>query len=134
MSKPAALIDYSSALKLLLAQCVVTLLLTVCVLICMGHTAALSVFIGSGIYTLANAYFSFKAFQYAGARAAPLIARSFSQGMLGKWIICITLLVSVFSFIEALRDPRNVGMLFAAFALSQSMHWLVPIMIAKTKA
>lgn len=52
-----------------------------------GENVALGFALGSLVEIAGRAYFAFYAFRYAGARQMPQVARSFRQGMLGKFIL-----------------------------------------------
>ena len=58
--------------------------------------AALGFVFGSAIEIAGRAYFAFYAFRYAGARQMSQVARSFRQGMLGKFILQMLLFGWVF--------------------------------------
>lgn len=86
--------------------------------------ASYSAFLGGLVFLLPNAYFAFKAFRYAGARAARQIISSFYQGEAGKLILSAVLFTTVFIWIQ----PLDVAALFLTFAIMLVINWLTPLL------
>ncbi|MDM7857522.1 ATP synthase subunit I [Thiopseudomonas sp. CY1220] len=104
-----------SMFRVLMAQAVVTALLVVVCAITLGVVAAYSVFLGSSIALLANAYFTYKAFKYFGARSVSAILQSFWAGQVGKMFMTAVLFALVFIAVK----PLNVVQLFLGYILIQ---------------
>ncbi len=86
--------------------------------------AGYSALLGGLIFLLPNAYFAFKAFRFAGARAARQIISSFYQGEAGKLILSAVLFTTVFIWIQ----PLDVAALFLTFAIMLVINWLTPLL------
>lgn len=79
----------------------------------LGWIVAYSLLLGGMVCAIPNAYFSFKAFRYRGARAAQKIVRAFYVGEAVKiFLICAGFALS-FVYVE----PLSSGALFAGFIL-----------------
>ncbi len=107
----------------LLFQCVMLILIGLAFLV-KSPVASYSALLGGLIFLLPNAYFAFKAFRYAGARAARQIISSFYQGEAGKLILCAVLFTTVFIWIQ----PLDVAALFLTFAIMLVINWLTPLL------
>ena len=77
-----------------------------------GVSVAQGFALGCMIEIAGRAYFGFYAFRYAGARQMPLVARSFRQGMIGKFILQMLLFGWLF---WQMRDI-NAAAVFAGYA------------------
>lgn len=104
-----------SMFRVLMAQAVVTAVLVVVCAITLGVVAAYSVLLGSSIALLANAYFTYKAFKYFGARSVSAIFQSFWAGQVGKMFMTAVLFALVFIAVK----PLNVVQLFLGYILIQ---------------
>jgi len=93
---------------------VVTLLAVVCA-VTLGIVAAYSVLIGGMIALVANAYFTYKAFQLYGARSMTAIVQSFWAGQVGKMVVTAVLFALVFITVK----PFDVVLLFLGYILIQ---------------
>ncbi|MCK9464566.1 MAG: ATP synthase subunit I [Thiopseudomonas sp.] len=98
-----------------MAQAFVTAVLVVVCAITLGVVAAYSVLLGSSIALLANAYFTYKAFKYFGARSVSAILQSFWAGQVGKMFMTAVLFALVFIAVK----PLNVVQLFLGYILIQ---------------
>lgn len=104
-----------SMFRVLMAQAFVTAVLVVVCAITLGVVAAYSVLLGSSIALLANAYFTYKAFKYFGARSVSAILQSFWAGQVGKMFMTAVLFALVFIAVK----PLNVVQLFLGYILIQ---------------
>ena len=77
----------------------------------LGLISAYSLLLGGMICTVPNAYFSFKAFRYRGARAAQKIVRAFYLGEAVK----ILLMGAGFALSFIYVEPLSSRALFAGF-------------------
>ena len=77
----------------------------------LGWISAYSLLLGGMICTVPNAYFSFKAFRYRGARAAQKIVRAFYLGEAVK----ILLMGAGFALSFIYVEPLSSRALFAGF-------------------
>lgn len=90
-------------------------------LVLMDTTTAYSVLLGGLISIGPNSYFARQAFRFRGARAGPLVARSFYLGETGKFVLTAAAFAAVFATVE----PLNVTALWAAFLCMTAGHWFV---------
>jgi len=103
------------AFRTLVIQLVVVTLLTIVCAATQGVIAAYSVLIGGMIALIANAYFTYKAFQLYGARSMEAIVQSFWAGQVGKMVVTAVLFALVFIAVK----PFNVVLLFLGYILIQ---------------
>jgi ATP synthase protein I len=90
-------------------------------LVLMNTTTAYSVLLGGLISLGPNSYFARLAFRFRGARAVPLVARSFYLGETGKFVLTATAFAVVFATVK----PLDVTALWAAFLCMTASHWYV---------
>lgn len=106
--------------RILLVQCVVTCLMAGLFLVFKHENAALSALCGGMIYTIPNAYFVRKAWQYTGASQAANAVRSFYKGETWKMVLSASLFGLLFkSFPQA--DLIAVFVTFVAAMMSNIM-------------
>lgn len=80
-----------------------------------GWVAAYSAWLGGLIALLPNVYFTYKAFQYFGARSIAVIVQSFWAGQMGKLILTAVLFALLFLGVK----PLNVLAVFVSYVLVQ---------------
>ena len=80
-----------------------------------GWIAAYSAWLGGLIALIPNVYFTYKAFQYFGARSIAVIVQSFWAGQMGKLILTAVLFAVLFFGVE----PLNVLAVFVSYVLVQ---------------
>ena len=80
-----------------------------------GWIAAYSAWLGGLIALIPNVYFTYKAFQYFGARSIAVIVQSFWAGQMGKLILTAVLFAVLFLGVE----PLNVLAVFVSYVLVQ---------------
>src|SRR5699024_6001780 len=101
--------------RVLVIQLIVVTLLAVVCAVTLGIVAAYSVLIGGMIALVANAYFTYKAFQLYGARSMTAIVQSFWAGQVGKMVVTAVLFALVFITVK----PFDVVLLFLGYILIQ---------------
>ena len=80
----------------------------------LGWICAYSLLLGGLICAVPNAYFTVKAFQYRGARAAQKIVRAFYLGEAVKILLICAGFALTFVYVE----PLSSGALFAGFIMT----------------
>lgn len=80
-----------------------------------GWVAAYSAWLGGLTALLPNVYFTYKAFQYFGARSIGAIVQSFWAGQMGKLILTAVLFAVLFLGVK----PLNVLAVFVGYILVQ---------------
>lgn len=80
-----------------------------------GWTAAYSALLGGLTALIPNVYFTYKAFQYFGARSIAVIVQSFWVGEMGKLILTAVLFAVLFLGVK----PLNVLAVFVGYILVQ---------------
>ncbi len=80
-----------------------------------GWIAAYSAWFGGMIALIPNVYFTYKAFQYFGARSIGAIVQSFWAGQMGKMILTAVLFAVLFLGVK----PLNVLSVFVGYILVQ---------------
>ncbi|MFL2499964.1 MAG: ATP synthase subunit I [Porticoccaceae bacterium] len=109
-------------LKVTMYQLAILLLLTG-TLSLEDRLLALSALVGGMIQIIPQAWFSWQAFKYAGARQMALAVRSMYRGEFGKVVLTAALFAVVFN----LETQWNYIALFAAFLL------MIPLQLFVTK-
>lgn len=99
----------------LLAQLVVCILVAALAGVFLGLVAGYSSALGAAIALLANAYFTYKAFKYQGARSMAAIVQSIWAGQFGKIVLTAVFFALVFVTVK----PIDVVMLFAGYIAVQ---------------
>ncbi len=113
-------------LKIFASQCSVLVAVSVGLLF-VDVTMAYSVLLGGIVCIFPNAYFSFLAFRYSGARAAEDVAKSLYRGEMGKFILTAALFACVFVLIK----PLLVGALFTMFIAMMILNWFLVYRLSK---
>ncbi|TWI57682.1 ATP synthase protein I [Pseudomonas duriflava] len=116
------------ASTLLLVQLVVAIVATLVLFCFVGKVAAYSGLLGGLIAWLPNVYFSFKAFRYAGARAARDIVRSFYAGEAGKLILTALLFAVTFAGVKPLMPMA----LFGVYLLTLFVNACAPLLVKRS--
>ena len=80
-----------------------------------GWTAAYSALLGGLVAVIPNVYFTYKAFQYFGARSIAVIVQSFWAGEMGKLILTAVFFAVLFLGVK----PLNVLAVFSGYILVQ---------------
>ncbi len=99
--------------RVIVFQAVVTGLIGLLFLLTQGWVAAYSAFLGGLTALLPNVYFTYKAFQYFGARSIAVIIQSFWAGEMGKLILTAVLFAVLFLGVK----PLNVLAVFVGYIL-----------------
>ncbi|MDH1237107.1 F0F1 ATP synthase subunit I [Stutzerimonas stutzeri] len=91
------------AFRVLQMQALVTVLSAVSCGVVFGIVAGYSALFGGLIALTANAFFTYKAFRYFGARSARAITQSLWSGQMGKQILAAALFALVFVGVRPLQ-------------------------------
>ncbi|CJL04251.1 F0F1 ATP synthase subunit I [Streptococcus pneumoniae] len=91
------------AFRVLQMQALVTVLSAVSCGVVFGIAAGYSALFGGLIALTANAFFTYKAFRYFGARSARAITQSLWSGQMGKQILAAALFALVFVGVRPLQ-------------------------------
>lgn len=89
--------------RVLVAQALVVLAVTLVCGVSLGFVAGYSGFLGGLIALLANLYFAYRAFRYFGARSIGAVVQSFWAGEIGKLILTAALFALVFVGVQPLK-------------------------------
>jgi ATP synthase protein I len=95
------------------------LLVAVIGIIPVDVTLAYSILIGGVIQVGPQAYFTWLAFRYVGARQAPNILRAIHKGETGKILLTAVLFALAFSYVE----PLHVPALFLSYGVMIIVQW-----------
>ncbi|WP_172449215.1 ATP synthase subunit I [Bowmanella denitrificans] len=112
------------ARRVLIAQSLTGLLLSLATWWLWGTDSGLSALAGVCACVIPNAVFAHLAFRHAGASKNQLVVRSFSQGAKFKLILTIFFFVAVFQW-----PDMKVSVLFASFAATMMTQWVLLIRI-----
>ncbi|ROR99037.1 ATP synthase protein I [Sinobacterium caligoides] len=85
-----------------------------------GIAFAISMLLGGMIALIPQAYFTYQAFRFSGARAARQVSQAFYRGEAGKFILNLVLFAAVFMFV----DSVNVLALFAGYIFVLLGNWM----------
>ena len=96
-------------------QAVMTALIGLLFWLLQGWVAAYSAWLGGLTALIPNVYFTYKAFQYFGARSITAIVQSFWAGQAGKLILTAVLFAVLFMGVK----PLNVFAVFVGYILVQ---------------
>ncbi len=118
------LVDTRLAIILSVLQVLMTLIAMSCAWFFEGAIAAKSIGLGAGLCCLANAYFAWQSFRFAGAHASKQVMLSMYRGLMGKFAIVIVGLIVIFSSVK----PLLALALFIGFMLVQAMSWIAPML------
>lgn len=101
--------------SVILLQAAMTVLIGLLFWLIQGWVAAYSAWLGGVTALLPNLYFTYKAFQYFGARSIGAIVQSFWAGQMGKLILTAMLFAVLFLGVK----PLNVFAVFIGYILVQ---------------
>jgi ATP synthase protein I len=90
--------------KVIIIQLLVSVIAALGAFTLLDIVTAYSVLLGGLISAVPNGYFARKAFQYRGARAVPLIIKSFYSGQTGKMAMTAVMFAMVFAGIKPLNE------------------------------
>ncbi len=112
-------------MRIIVAQVVVVLLIAILFFIFRGNVAALSSLCGGMIYTIPNAYFIRKAWQYLGASRMVHTVSSFYKGETWKMFLSALLFAALFkTFPQA-----DMVAVFSAFGAAMLMNICAPLYV-----
>ncbi|WP_346776934.1 ATP synthase subunit I [Thalassotalea sp. G2M2-11] len=112
------------AIKQLLAMCIAVITFTLITYFIWGLSHAYSTLVGGAVAIVPNVVFAYKAFKYAGARAAKQVMNSFFSGVKLKLGLTALLFALAFKFLVLLPVPFFVG-----FCLVVVMPLLTPLFL-----
>ena len=112
------------AKKQLFAMCIVVMTCTMITYFIWGLSYAFSTLIGGVVVIIPNVVFAIKAFRYAGASKAQLVARSFYSGAKLKLALTAILFALAFKFLVLVPAAFLTG-----FCLVLAMPLLTPFFI-----
>jgi ATP synthase protein I len=92
-----------------------------------SHLTLISITIGAAIFITPNAYFSYYAFRYAGARAAQQVAQSFYRGEAGKFMLTAIMFAVSFAVVR----PINAVAVFAVYIFFMALTWMLAWQMTK---
>ncbi|NLY14317.1 MAG: F0F1 ATP synthase subunit I [Gammaproteobacteria bacterium] len=101
--------------RVIVLQVLMTALIGLLLWLIQGWVAAYSAWFGGLIALIPNVYFTYKAFQYFGARSIAVIVQSFWAGEMGKLILTAVLFAVLFLGVR----PLNVLAVFVGYILVQ---------------
>lgn len=126
MTNKLAVKALNRAIKFVLFQLLLIVMMATVFLVIDDKSAASSAFLGGMIYVLPNYIFTRFAFRYMGARQAKEVASSFSLGGTLKLILTVVLFIAVLSLVDVKYLP-----LYLTFALVILSQVLTPYFINK---
>ena len=103
--------DALQAKRVLSIQVVMTLVLSTAALF-FGGQSALSVLIGAGVCTLANALFALLVFRRYRAQEPGLLVMRFYGAEIGKLALILVLFAAAFALVDGLNLPALLGAYF----------------------
>ncbi|HEX4975014.1 MAG TPA: ATP synthase subunit I [Pseudomonadales bacterium] len=121
-----------AAYRTLLLQCLVAVIIVVIAHL-RGENFANAVLVGATISLVANAYFTFKVFRYAGIRQSQQMVKSFYAGEAGKFVIILVSFAVAFKLMATLRETQNAFALLMAFSIVYVSAWLGPLLLPAKK-
>ncbi|HKM36775.1 MAG TPA: F0F1 ATP synthase subunit I [Thiopseudomonas sp.] len=101
--------------RVIVLQALMSVLIGLLFWLTQGWVAAYSAWLGGLTALLPNMYFTYKAFQYYGARSIGAIVQSFWAGQMGKMILTAVLFALLFLGVK----PLNVLAVFIGYILVQ---------------
>lgn len=110
--------------KVLLFQAAIVCVLGLIFLLARGSVAGYSALLGGLTALVPNAFFSFKAFRYYGARSIQSILQSFWAGEVGKMILTAAFFAVLFIGVKPL-DILAVFTVFVAVQISAAASLLL---------
>ena len=114
------------AIKVLISQTLVAMIVTLAITVLVGKSAGYSALCGAVICLFPSLVFARFAFKYAGASKNELVVRSFSQGAKFKLLLTIILFVAAFKGLNAEPLP-----LFGTYAATLITQWVVMLKMRK---
>lgn len=93
-----------------------------------GWIAAYSAWLGGLIAVIPNVYFTYKAFQYFGARSMGVIVQSFWTGQIGKLILTAVFFAVLFLGVK----PLNVFAVFVGYILVQMTSATASLLLSES--
>jgi len=122
--------DRKSAYRLLGVQLMITAFFSV-----FGYffspMAGASFFIGGAIGLIANSWLAFVIFRPRAASSPEKLLKSLYLGEVGKFLFVMALFAIAFRAAPILGQPENALIMLLAFAATQVLHWLWPLMTKK---
>ncbi len=113
--------------RLLVAQSLMLVVVSVVGMLTAGLSGAVSALTGSGVALLPNAYFVWRAFRYQGARHTQDIVKGFYRAEAGKFGLTVALFTLVFVAVP----PSNPAFFFSAYVATLLVHWLSPWLLRR---
>ncbi len=120
LTKPGRKFAYSQVALIT----VVTLIISLIIYLISGYNSAKSAVLGGAIGIIPNVLFAYKAFKYAGARAAKKVVDSFFSGVKLKMALMAMLLGLCLKFVEVSPLP-----FFSTFCLVMALPIITPFII-----
>ncbi len=120
LTKPGRKFAYSQVALIT----VVTLIISLIIYLISGYNSAKSAALGGAIGIIPNVLFAYKAFKYAGARAAKKVVDSFYSGVKLKMALMAMLLGLCLKFVEVSPLP-----FFSTFCLVMALPIITPFII-----
>ena len=90
-----------------------------------GWIAAYSAWLGGLVALIPNVYFTYKAFQYYGARSVGVIVQSFWAGQIGKFILTAVFFAVLFLGVK----PLDVLAVFVGYIMVQLTSAVTSLLI-----
>ena len=103
-----------SVYKVIVAQLVWTVSLSLVCLLIFGVVAGYSALLGGLISAVPNSYFALHAFKFQGARNADKVVKSFIRGELGKIVFTGVLFALSFTLVTSLDELALIASFVAA--------------------
>jgi ATP synthase protein I len=110
------------AARLIRAQLLTVLVMSITVILTSGLHSGASVFLGGLVSVLPTAYFAKIAFRYNGACAAQQIVNCFYKGEAIKMLLTFSLFALIFKTLNIVPLAFIVG-----FIVAQMMFWFAPL-------
>ncbi len=114
--------------SVIILQAVVTVLSGLLFWLLQGWQAAYSAWFGGLTALIPNVYFTYKAFQYFGARSIGVIVQSFWTGEMGKLILTAVLFALLFLGVK----PLNVFTLFIGYIMVQVTSAVASLLLTES--
>jgi ATP synthase protein I len=116
--------NWRAVQRVLVAQLLIGLLITVIVLVSVNRHAAISALLGALVALIPSVVFAKKMFQHQGARAARQIVKNFYTGEFFKIILSVILFTLVLKFYKLV--PLAFFLAYIAVIMT---HWFAPLII-----
>ncbi len=114
--------------RIIVLQALVNVLVGLFFGLIQGWTAAYSALLGGLTALIPNVYFTYKAFQYFGARSIAAIVKSFWAGHAGKLILTAVLFALLFLGVK----PLNVFTLFIGYIMVQVTSAVASLLLTES--